>query len=312
MGNHLYPSPRWNSKLELTSSSIHWWPSSQQADRRSKRSGKRSWQPGAWTKNCSIGALDARHILIVLDSEQEARKVLTHPSRKLGHALFQVFRWSKDFDTKKESSVTTTWIRLMNLPPGMFNQGYIDSIVTSFSKFIAVDGKTATLNNPCYARVCVELDITKSLPESIWINTGGDEGFWQQIVYENRLLFCTRCKLHGHSLENCRKALQRRIEEQQIWAGRDEHGLLIVYALVNDVAGIAVIGQNASEIKPPPVDSDHAWTLVQRRNYRTPYEARVLGLGPVSSPRTRLQSPTPSPLGFATGTPWIRLHSVPI
>ncbi|CAM8925089.1 unnamed protein product [Rhodiola kirilowii] len=227
-----------------------------------------SWGLGG---KCSIGALDARHILIVLDSEQEARKVLAHPSRKLGHAFFRVFRWTKDFDTKKESPVTTAWLRLMNLPPGMFNQGYIESIVTSFSRFIAVDGKTASFNNPCYARVCVEIDATKTLPDSIWINTGGAGGFWQNITYENRLVFCNRCNLHGHSLGNCRKALKRRVEEHQIWEGRDDHGLPIVRVSDDGAAGAGDKVQVTSEAgrnESQPVDSVLAWTLVQRRKGR--------------------------------------------
>ncbi|KAL9668200.1 hypothetical protein QQ045_002575 [Rhodiola kirilowii] len=121
-----------------------------------------AWRLGG---KCSIGALDARHILIVLDSEQEANRVLAHPTRKLGLSLFRIFRWTSDFSTKKESSTTTTWIRLMSLPPQMLNQGYIASIVSSFGRFLAVDVKTATFSNPCYARVCVEIDTTASLPD---------------------------------------------------------------------------------------------------------------------------------------------------
>ncbi|KAL9666160.1 hypothetical protein QQ045_000484 [Rhodiola kirilowii] len=89
----------------------------------------RSACTAAWgLDKCSIGALDARRILVVLDSEQEARKVLAHPNRKLGHSYFRIFRWTKDFSTKNESSTTSTWIRLMNLPPKMTNQGYIETI----------------------------------------------------------------------------------------------------------------------------------------------------------------------------------------
>ncbi|KAL9684647.1 hypothetical protein QQ045_022088 [Rhodiola kirilowii] len=213
----------------------------------------------AWNMDgkCSIGALDARHILIVPDSEQEARKVLAHPARKVGHAFFRVSRWSKDFDVKKESPITTVWIRLLNLPPGMINQGYIESIVASFSRFVAVDIKTASLTNPSYARVCVEMDMAKSYPDAVWINTGGEGGFWQKISYESRLAFCSRCKIHGHTLDVCRKAMKRRLEEQQIWANRDEHGLPILRA------------SNTNAGKVYQECSDPSWFLVQNRKGRT-------------------------------------------
>ncbi|KAL9668229.1 hypothetical protein QQ045_002606 [Rhodiola kirilowii] len=229
-----------------------------------------SWGLGG---TCSIGALDARHILIVLDNEQEARKVLSHPSRKLGHSFYRIFRWTKDFNTKKESSITSAWIRLMNLPPAMLNQGYIETIVSSLCRFIAVDARTITYNNPSYARVCIEIDITKSLPDEVWISTGGENGFWQKIEYENRLLFCTRCNLHGHSLANCRKAMQRRLEEQRIWAGRDEHGLPIFNPSEETIATAGDKEQPTEMPRGhslhPAEDKNTAWTLVQKKKGST-------------------------------------------
>ncbi|KAL9676767.1 hypothetical protein QQ045_004986 [Rhodiola kirilowii] len=46
-----------------------------------------TWAPSG---HCSIGAWDAKHILIVLNSEEDARKVLFHSTRKIGHSLFRI------------------------------------------------------------------------------------------------------------------------------------------------------------------------------------------------------------------------------
>ncbi|KAL9664842.1 hypothetical protein QQ045_020251 [Rhodiola kirilowii] len=112
----------------------------------------------------SIGAWDARHVLIVLDSEQDACKVLANPVRKLGHYMFRVFRWFKDFSTKREPTTTTAWIRLNNLPPEMYNPGYIASIVSSFARFLAVDNRTIWFSNPSYARAYCD-DVVR---EQLW------------------------------------------------------------------------------------------------------------------------------------------------
>ncbi|KAL9679188.1 hypothetical protein QQ045_017044 [Rhodiola kirilowii] len=188
----------------------------------------------AWSLNgqVSIGAWDARHILIVLDSDQDACKVLAHPMRKLGHSMFRVFRWTKDFNTRREPSTTTAWIRLNSLPPELYNQGYIATIVSSFARFLAVDNRTMWFSNPSYARACVEIDISKDLPNEVWISTGAESGFWQEIVYENRLQYCSKCHLHGHLLSTCRKVIQRQVEEKKIWAARDEHGFPTAGSLI--------------------------------------------------------------------------------
>ncbi|KAL9685801.1 hypothetical protein QQ045_023255 [Rhodiola kirilowii] len=181
-----------------------------------------------WAINgrCSIGALDAKHILIVLESENDARTVLAHPIRKLGHSPFRIFRWSWDFSTKREATTTTNWIRLDNLPPVLNNPGYIESIVAAFAKYLAVDIRTRTFTNPNYARVCIEIDSTQTLPEEVWIATGSESGYWQRIIYENTLQYCTKCHLHGHSLRNCRKHKQRQETEQLLWEAHDDFGLV--------------------------------------------------------------------------------------
>ncbi|KAL9664313.1 hypothetical protein QQ045_019712 [Rhodiola kirilowii] len=125
--------------------------------------------------------------------------------QKLGHALFHVFRWSKDFNTRQEPTTTTTWVRLRNLPSKMYNQGYIEPIVSFFRRFLAVDNKTTTFTNPSFARDCVGVDTTKELPNKVWIATGVDAGFLQEIVFESRNQYYPKCRLHGHGLENCRK-----------------------------------------------------------------------------------------------------------
>ncbi|KAL9685162.1 hypothetical protein QQ045_022609 [Rhodiola kirilowii] len=157
----------------------------------------------------------------------EARKVLAHPLMKIGHSMFRVFRRSKDFNLKKEPSTTSAWIRLPSLPPEMYNPGYIEPIVTSFGRFLAVDNRTTSFNNPSFARVCVEIDTTSNLPDAVWIATGKESGFWQGIEYENTLLYCSKCKLHGHNLSISRKVKRKNEEEQHIWTSRDDFGLPI-------------------------------------------------------------------------------------
>ncbi|KAL9660379.1 hypothetical protein QQ045_025192 [Rhodiola kirilowii] len=79
----------------------------------------------------SIGAWDARHILIVLESEQDACKVLASPTRKLGLYMFRVFWWTKDFNTRQEPSITTAWI---TEPCGSVTQVMREHVLKSISR----------------------------------------------------------------------------------------------------------------------------------------------------------------------------------
>ncbi|CAM8904324.1 unnamed protein product [Rhodiola kirilowii] len=59
---------------------------------------------------------DDRHVVIILDNEKDVNEVLTNPLRKIGHTMFRFFKWSPDYNPKKESSIVTEWIRLPGLP----------------------------------------------------------------------------------------------------------------------------------------------------------------------------------------------------
>ncbi|KAL9670915.1 hypothetical protein QQ045_008477 [Rhodiola kirilowii] len=111
----------------------------------------------------------------------------------------------QDFKQNKEPTTTTSWIKLPGLPAELFNSGYIEAIVIPIRRFLAIDEGTWTYRNPSYARACIELDIQKPVSCEIWITLGPLGGFWQEIVFENKLFYCSHCKLHGHQLANYRK-----------------------------------------------------------------------------------------------------------
>lgn len=155
---------------------------------------------------CTISSCwDDRHIIIIMENETDVRNSLTHPVRKIGHTFFRLFRWEPGYNPKKEVPTTTKWIRLPNLPIELFDKGIIKAIVSSFATFLDVDNRTKELSALAYARACVELDVTKTIPNKVWINLPDNQGFYQDIIVEGGLAYCSRCKLHGHDLASCKK-----------------------------------------------------------------------------------------------------------
>ncbi|KAJ6358776.1 hypothetical protein OIU76_000493 [Salix suchowensis] len=56
-----------------------------------------------------------------------------------------------------------------------------------------------------YARVLVEIDLRKTLRESVNLCLPNGEKIEQQIVYETLPKFCSHCKVIGHLVETCTK-----------------------------------------------------------------------------------------------------------
>ncbi|KAL9691321.1 hypothetical protein QQ045_011742 [Rhodiola kirilowii] len=161
----------------------------------------------AWNieDSLTIRAMDARHILILISSRKESNRILAHPFRKVGQSLFRLFLWTPEFHRWKEPTTTISWIKLPGLLNQLYDEGYLKSIVSTFSRFIAIDERTRVCSNPSFARVCIEVDLTMPIPGEVWVGLGTEHGFWQPITYEAKLQYCSRCHLHGHVLANCRK-----------------------------------------------------------------------------------------------------------
>lgn len=70
---------------------------------------------------------------------------------------------------------------------------------------MSVDARTKACTHLKSARACVELDVTKTIPDSIWINLSDNRSYWQIIEVESKLAYCGKCKVHGHLYEACRK-----------------------------------------------------------------------------------------------------------
>ncbi|VFQ89732.1 unnamed protein product [Cuscuta campestris] len=89
------------------------------------------------------------------------------------------------------------------LPIHIFDSTALYSIANLIGKPLKADNATIQLTRPSVARVCVELDLSKELPNSVWIHLG-KLSFLQPIHYEDLPAFCTSCRKYGH--KNCKKS----------------------------------------------------------------------------------------------------------
>lgn len=59
-----------------------------------------------------------------------------------------------------------------------------------------------------YARVCIELDVSKPFLDKLWMGTTKDYGWLNYVEYEGNHAYCTYCGLIGHMVGLCRKKRQ--------------------------------------------------------------------------------------------------------
>ncbi|KAL3646674.1 hypothetical protein CASFOL_009218 [Castilleja foliolosa] len=157
------------------------------------------------SKEPVMSLVDARHVFMILASKEDMVRAQTHASHRINSSLFRLFRWHKDFDYKKDSPLVPVWVTLPKLPIPLINPAVLERIGNAIGTFLRIDERTMSMTHTMATRICVEVDLSKDFLDEIWIGDSTKEGYWQSIMYEGNVSFCSHCGLLGHVKGVCRK-----------------------------------------------------------------------------------------------------------
>lgn len=150
--------------------------------------------------------LNAKHILIEVSNESDYAKLLSGPSSSpmwfIESHPMRVFKWTPEFDPSFETPIVAIWCNLPALPIHLYDVNALFAIGRLFGNPIQLDRATATRSRYSFARMCVEIDITKPPPETITLDLAGIQ-ISQRVAWDKLPLYCTDCKHVGHSQESC-------------------------------------------------------------------------------------------------------------
>lgn len=71
----------------------------------------------------TISFMDAHHVFIKLNFERDFVHEWAREGRVIDGCSFWLFRWTKDFDLKKEPTLAPQWIFLLRLPKHLYRIG---------------------------------------------------------------------------------------------------------------------------------------------------------------------------------------------
>ncbi len=111
--------------------------------------------------------------------------------------------WHMDFDPLSESfNKIPTWVRLPNFPLHLWQDSIFETIGNAIGDFLYVDADTSDILHSTCARFLVDLDISKGLPEAIYLDS--PRGSWTQLLdYEGIPFRCKICHLTSHIAARC-------------------------------------------------------------------------------------------------------------
>ncbi|QHO31323.1 hypothetical protein S83_026012 [Arachis hypogaea] len=154
-----------------------------------------------WEKHGSLEVIDLGNdyfLVRFFNSEDLDYAIMQGPWKIFDHYL-AVRLWKPEFDPALATIDTiAAWVRLPGVAIEYYHQSILKKIGNIIGRTIKVDSNTADIARGKYARICVELDLTKPLVSHYMIN-----GVKLVVEYEGLHQVCFSCGRVGHDIGTC-------------------------------------------------------------------------------------------------------------
>ncbi|XP_057809065.1 uncharacterized protein LOC131023537 [Salvia miltiorrhiza] len=143
-----------------------------------------------------------------LDNKRKAKEKAV---LELSTSHIRLREWNRYFNPYKDaSSLTELWMRIYYL--SMWTQEIIVGIGYELGRPLCIDHVSAHGVVGHFARVLVEVDMAQPFLESMYIDDDNN-AFYIELGFETLSLYCSHCKITGHSTDKCRKVLKSKVDE---------------------------------------------------------------------------------------------------
>ncbi|KAI9076249.1 hypothetical protein K1719_041822 [Acacia pycnantha] len=154
-----------------------------------------------WARKGDIDVFDMENefYLINFQSNDDYMEALIGGPWVIADAYLNVARWRPDFNPKNVTiDSVVAWVRFPDLPAPLFDKKFLLNLGNAIGKAIRLDVHTAQRARGKFARMCVEIDLTKPLVPEFNV-----EGQILSVVYESLGMICQKCGRVGHNQEGC-------------------------------------------------------------------------------------------------------------
>ncbi|KAJ4833493.1 hypothetical protein Tsubulata_006664 [Turnera subulata] len=180
-------------------------------------------------------------------SEEDYKRALCEGPWMFADHYLTIRKWVPNFDPNAEKiTKTMVWVHISDLPIEYYDKEFLRGVANRIGKIIKIDAATSSASRGKYAKLSVEVDLTKPLVSKFRLR----RRLWR-VVYEGLHLVCFKCGCYGHKDEEC---------PSREGAKNGTH---------DNPMSVPGTGVEARDPVRPEVYTDYGpWMLVQKQNRR--------------------------------------------
>uniref|UniRef100_A0A2C9W6H0 CCHC-type domain-containing protein n=1 Tax=Manihot esculenta TaxID=3983 RepID=A0A2C9W6H0_MANES len=157
---------------------------------------KELWKP---TSPIDIISIENGFYLVKFNSADDYEHALLEGPWVIADHYLTISRWCSEFDPFQATfEKLTVWIRFPCLPIEYYDENFLMRVGAKVGKPIRVDTRTSLVSRGRFARMCVEVDLSKPLLSKFKLQKR-----IRKIEYEGLHMICFKCGRFGHVADHC-------------------------------------------------------------------------------------------------------------
>ncbi|CAH9126688.1 unnamed protein product [Cuscuta epithymum] len=163
-----------------------------------------------WGVRCLVRSHNKGWVIFKFGNEEDRLKVLHDGPYNVFGKLLMLKVLSEDFSFEDEEFLKVPiWVKFPKLPMKLWNDEAMSEVASMVGVPFTTDKITQERSNNEYARVLIEVDVSKPPPLSFHIRLPSQKVIKQSVLYETFPNFCFQCKEFGHHPFICKKLAKR-------------------------------------------------------------------------------------------------------
>eukprot|EP00268_Persea_americana_P040284 TRINITY_DN3996_c0_g1_i4.p1 TRINITY_DN3996_c0_g1~~TRINITY_DN3996_c0_g1_i4.p1 ORF type:complete len:266 (-),score=27.52 TRINITY_DN3996_c0_g1_i4:261-1058(-) len=148
------------------------------------------------SRSCTVSLTAKGNFIFRLNSEADRDHILSLSPITMAKRKLQLLPWHPGQEETNWPTIVPLWIRFKGLRYHFWSKDILFSLANTIGKPIKLDDITTAQRIHTYARLLVNIDLSKQKPHSILVNLDGERELEIEVVCENTP--CSICVNTGH------------------------------------------------------------------------------------------------------------------